>query len=326
MVMNVVISSDNKYAKYACVQLTSLLVNQHDDNEVNIYILNSQLSDDNMERLQKLQELHKKSSITFVNVNKDDFSEVASYVRDWTIEAYYRLQACELLPASVDKYLYLDIDTIVNKPLDELFGYDIPDDIDVIGALDGDQPMFGDSRDAIFAKWIDAGTLTYICSGVTLWNLKAYRGRVELQNYLDVASMINYSMTSPDQDLINYVHQGRIGVWGDDISYGAYAKGLHNKGCNYIDVSDKTYIIHYAGQKPWQGQFVHYDIEKIWWDYAKRTEIYELLMEEFIEAVLMNPLVYNTLKQSMDDKKSLQLELNKSIELNKKMLNLLQKS
>lgn len=323
MRMDIVTSLNDKYTRYACVQLTSLLMNQSQDHEIHVYLLNSSLEEDNKTHLKKLEELHPNASIHFLQVDRKDFSEVEEYTSCWSIETYFRLQACELLPESVDKFLYLDVDTAVNGPLDELFEYNMPDEIEIVGAIDTNQAPFGDSRDIIFGKWINDGSLMYVCAGVTLWNLREIRKHISLRTYLDVAKGLNYSMTAPDQDLINYVHQGKIGAWDDDESYGVFAKYMYNHGVGYNRLKNKAYIIHYAGQKPWQGQYIHYDTEKIWWEYAKHTPFYCELLEEFMVNSVTDPTVYNTLLRAMNDKSQLRDDLLKSVELNEKMIKLL---
>jgi len=323
MRMDIVTSLNDKYTRYACVMITSLLLTQKSENEIHIHLLNSSLTEENKGYLRDLEKLHSNSFIHFLSVKKEDFATVEGHVGCWSIETYFRLQATELLPSEIDKFLYLDVDTIVNRPLDELFDYEMPDDMEIVGAIDTGQPPFGDTRDVIFAEWVSKGTLMYVCAGVTLWNLKVLRNKVTLKKYLDTAAALNYSMTAPDQDLINYVHQGKIGAWDDEESYGVFSKYMYNKGIGYEALKDKAYIIHYAGQKPWEGQYIHYDTEKIWWNYAKKTPFYSSLLEEFVEASVMNSLVYDTMLQSMNDKIRLQEDLQKSVELNKKMLNII---
>ena len=73
----------------------------------------------------------------------------------------------------------------------------------------------------------------------------------------------------------------------------------------YERVKNETAIVHYAGYKPWDSaSHVHYDIEKLWWDYAKLVPQYKELMETYIEESIMDSymydLVYNLLNENKD--------------------------
>ena len=50
-------------------------------------------------------------------------------------------------------------------------------------------------------------------------------------------------------------------------------------------------IIHYSGYKPWEAGSFHFDIEKIWWDYAKKTTYYEKVLDAFVTDVLNDAIV-----------------------------------
>lgn len=78
--------------------------------------------------------------------------------------------------------------------------------------------------------------------------------------------------------------------------------------------------------KPWEGQYVHYDIEKLWWDYAKHTPFYVELMEEFMRDCLGDPLVYDTMSELSEEKNKLVAELQKNTGLCKQLLQMLEKN
>lgn len=98
----------------------------------------------------------------------------------------------------------------------------------------------------------------------------------------------------------------------------------YNNGIHYEDVKKETTIVHFAGMKPWEGEYVHYDIEQLWWDYARLTPFYTELMEEFIYNCISNPLVGDTLYSLTCDKKNLAAELNKCTAVCQKLLHMLE--
>lgn len=61
---------------------------------------------------------------------------------------------------------------------------------------------------------------------------------------------------------------------------------------HYDDVKEMSAIIHFVGRKPWEGQYMHFDIEQLWWDYAKLTPFYHEFMEEYIFSAVHDPVLY----------------------------------
>ena len=64
--LNVVFASDNNYAPFLGVAITSLIKNNQEDfDKINIFILDDEISEDNKKRLEKLtNNLH--HSLTFI--------------------------------------------------------------------------------------------------------------------------------------------------------------------------------------------------------------------------------------------------------------------
>lgn len=97
----------------------------------------------------------------------------------------------------------------------------------------------------------------------------------------------NYEMNAMDQDILNYVHWEKVG-YIDYERYDLFARMAHNAGHTYVDVKENVAIIHYAGYKPWDADNCHFDIEQIWWDYAKLTPWYHELLEMFLHEIMWN--------------------------------------
>ena len=121
--INVAAALDSNYVKYAYVMLTSLFENQTSDCQVYVYLLQSGLKKGEKECLQELVESYG-GRMHWLNVDVSVFPANISLLRYWSLEAYYRLMLQDILPEEVDRILYLDIDIIVNKPLDELYDMD----------------------------------------------------------------------------------------------------------------------------------------------------------------------------------------------------------
>ena len=318
--INIVTSLNDKYTLYTVVLLTSLFKTQTHDYPIHIFIMYNSLNNDNQKILIDTVKSYG-GEISFLYVDSSLFKDFGTS-ESWSYEAYFRLLLPNIMSDTIDRFLYLDVDVIVNQDISDMYFSDL-NDIDICAAYDVTPLPFEDKRAFFFKEWYEEGSLKYFCSGVTLWNLERIRQTHNFNSYIEIAKSINFEMVAPDQDILNIAHHGHIQIWEDPAKYGLYGKYSYNIGIHYDEVKEYSAIIHFAGQKPWSGQYVHYDIEQLWWDYAKLTPYYLQLLEEFMQGVLHNPLVYDTMKASLSEKEMLQKNLTESLELNKKLLGML---
>ncbi len=317
--MNVATALNSRYMRYTYVMLTSLFINQP-DTDIHVYLLHSDLSLQDQEYLSDLAQRYHQH-IHFLEVSREMFPASLPTTNAWSLETYFRLMLPDILPHEVDRLLYLDVDMIINKPVKELY------DTDFEGAyfcacrdMSVSFP-FPDSRNEIFKEHIAHG-FTYFNAGLMLWNMEKLREKYSFKDYMDLARALNFQMLAPDQDLLNFMHWKQI-KFLDEYQYDLFSRMAFNNGIHYEDVKRETTIVHFAGMKPWEGEYVHYDIEQLWWDYAKLTPFYHELMEEFLYSCIHKPVVYETISTLSAEKKQLSEELEKSSALCQKLLQLL---
>lgn len=198
--MNVLYASDDKFAEILGASLSSLLENNQDCEELNVYILDDGISKKNAE---KLNLLLKKYGRTGVFLKVDDVSIPSSFISDrWPKVAFIRLFISELFDERVSRVLYLDCDTVVNGSLAELWHMDMGEHI-IAGVCDCLSPRYHANLEMDLAS-------PYINSGVMLIDLDKYRSfsvRDKVLRFIEGHSdVIRY----PDQDVINAVFEGRI--------------------------------------------------------------------------------------------------------------------
>ena len=148
-----------------------------------------------------------------------------------SIECYYRLFVSEVIPATIDKVLYLDCDTIIADSITTLWNEDIASDDIIYG---------------------------YFNSGVLLINLKYWREHDVTQKFLEYIKIHQDELFFHDQDVLNYeFHQQKKEL---PIRYNfqttfLFLKGLRNISCKYFDQIDEAFrkpcIIHFTEDKPW---------------------------------------------------------------------------
>ena len=318
--MNISTSLNSKYMRYTYVMLTSLLGNQPKGLDIHVYLLHSDLTESDKEYLHNVVESFD-GTLHLLQVDPSLFPKDCPITVNWSLEMYFRLMLPKLLPEDVDRILYIDVDTIVNHSLLELYDTDFEGNMlcACTDPLNGDFP---DIRNEIFAEHMKQG-FTYFNSGVLLMNVPAMREKYDLKDYLKVAEDLEYNILAPDQDLLNYVHWNEVKIM-DANKYNLFARLAFNYDIHYEEVKEQVTIIHFTGRKPWSGTTLHFDIEQLWWDYAKKTPFYIELMEEFVHETVNDPTIFKVMEKLAQEKNALSEELNKSVAMCQKLLQMIQ--
>lgn len=279
--MNVATALNRKYLLYTGVMLASLCENNPE--HVDAYLLHSELTD---EDINILQNGLSKYDITIhsMKIDKGAFSEKLGTNSMWTIETYYRLMLVDILPHTVERIFYFDVDLIINKSLKNFYEMDFKGN-EIIACEDDcgmcDISHYGPVHKRMFGRE-EMKDYRYFNAGVLLLNIGAMRGKYDFKYYMDVAKNDwNYEMEAFDQDLLNYVHWNKVGYVPFEF-YDLFARIAFYDGVKEQTVRDKVAIIHYTQYKPWDGCATHFDIEQIWWDYAKKTPFYDELAWDYI--------------------------------------------
>ena len=232
--INVCISCDDNYAKYASVVMAYIVSNASEEDDLHFYILDGEISDDSKAKMMTLKEF-KNCEINFVKV---DESKLEIYKRInthkyITLPTYYRLILSELLP-NVERVIYLDCDTVVNVSLKELFETDLEENI-IAGVLD--------ARVKHKKKWKNS---KYINAGMVVFDLAKIRKENIEQKFYEYTKNNIDKIETGDQDIINYTLSGRIKILDDD--WNVQVSGFASR----TSFTKRPKIIHYIGYyKPW---------------------------------------------------------------------------
>lgn len=278
--------------------MTSVLENASET--VDFYLLNQDLSSQDKNTFTALTETYD-CSINFVNIDPSKFSsDYITTTDNWSIEAYFRLLMTEVLPLTVERLLYLDVDIIVDKPLDSLYYQDFDGNNFCVCREITFDGVFNDYRQEVFSSLLENG-YQYFNSGVMLWNLKQLRSQgYYFEKYLQLAANTKTKLLAFDQDLLNLMHHNEV-RYVDEYLYDLFPRFAYANGIHCDDVKNETVIVHFTGEKPWEGKYIHYDIEKLWWEYAKKTPFYQSLLEDFLEGCLGSSFVYDIVKMQKDE-------------------------
>lgn len=253
--MNLLCCINNDYT----LQLLNLLcsIRKYNNDKICLYILTTNLNSKSQNKiLQVCQKLNINCNIKNVTLNKDMYS-----CKHYSVDMYLRLFAFDLLPADVEKVLYLDVDTIVCDDIKKL--YDINIDSNLLAAVcdriyEKEEPLSDLDND--WLEYIKNQNIDhkYINSGVLLLNLKNIRRNWNVKKLEEcIASTIRTQC--PDQDVLNKLLKNTdLKELEDRFNY-------YIKHEDKVEKIDSPVIIHYIGRiKPWNTYRLN-KWEKLWW-------------------------------------------------------------
>ena len=251
--MEIVIAFNEKFLMPAGVMLCSLFENNKAD-EIHLHALLNHESSfaqpvfDIVEHYGGHLHIYDMSSLNLPSLPLD----LPNQRTNISIECYYRLFVSEVIPATIDKVLYLDCDTIIADSITNLWNEDIS------GVAVGATPDF-ENNNVKFSNRLGYDTqYGYFNSGILLINLKYWREHDVTQKFLEYIKTHQDELFFHDQDVLNYeFHQQKKELL---IRYNfqttfLFLKGLRNISCKYFDQIDEAFrkpcIIHYTEDKPW---------------------------------------------------------------------------
>ena len=243
MKYNIVCVADEGYVQHAAVMLSSLF-ETNSEKSFCIYFMTYTLSEKSKNGLNSLCNAHN-SQIIFIEDNCKIIKDFK--VGQWNTIMYLKLLVPQYLPKDVERYLFLDVDMIINSDITELYHYDLGNNI--IAACE-------DIPDCIIHKkrLNLPNDSTYINSGVIVVDLKAWRAKgedwIECMNRKEV-DFIN------DQDVIATYFENEIKVlpikWNMVTFYYMRKPKIFEKYLATLEYDKKNpCIIHFPCPiKPW---------------------------------------------------------------------------
>ena len=272
--MNIAISIDDGYTKYAYVMLVSLFEHNKD---VCVYVLTEDVSQENRKTLEDLGKKYN-SQVRFIDIKISDELKAKLPLNAWKIQVYYRLLLADVLPEEVKRIIYLDTDMIVRASIRELYEINLGKNvICACGERELTEEFFA-YRGKEFEELYRNKMYPTFNSGCVLMDIEKMRGKYTFSYYIKVLEELNYKVYTPDQDLLNYVHHNEVLVLSSDLYNYEACKWYGNY---YEKKKDRIKILHYILGKPWQANHIPFYIERIWWDYAKKTPYFDEFRFEY---------------------------------------------
>lgn len=231
--MNIGLCFNRNYLTPAFVLMTSIFKNN--TGSFHFHMITDGLSESDKTRLQVFA-INNKSEVSFYSVSMPSLHlPNGSY---FSMQTYYRLFFAQLL--QVDKLLYLDVDMVVIKDLQELYNTDISGH--VLAAV----------QDPYFKVRDDLGLQSredYFNTGMLLMNLNEWREQQITEKALNYTKANPEKLIYVDQDALNAV---LCGNWMHLDKRYNLTRGDVPVQVPTREILKDTVIVHYnTSEKPW---------------------------------------------------------------------------
>ncbi|MCQ2084204.1 MAG: glycosyltransferase family 8 protein [Bacteroidaceae bacterium] len=263
--INIEIICNRNYSVICRVMLYSLFYNNKDC-RFNIFLLtdSSWKNEDSTSLEQFVSKF--KSNLNVIKVDKEVFTGFPTSI--FPIVTNFRLLVASILPDSVEKIIHLDVDTIVNGDIKQLWNTDISEY--AIAAVKDCDNRYLKERLCI------PSVSNYINAGVMLCNLKFWREHNVQDAFFDTFAKHKEVIKFPDQDIINITLYDKIKylspvynleVWG--LSKDTWPTMDDDAQVGYRASLDNPVIIHYANiPKPWDIRYYFgFPYSRLWISY-----------------------------------------------------------
>lgn len=264
--MNVSYIATDSYTSLLGISLFSLLENNKEMQELNIYILSPDLSEKSHAMLSDLAVTYHRT-VTVCDIR--DFTHRFDFSFDTTgfsNVVLARLFMTHYLPDTVDSVLYLDCDVIVNQSLRDL------EQIDLAGYAFAAVPELC-MPTAQKAQIGLSAEDQYYNAGILYINLSFWREHRLEQSFLDYYASMNGHLLYSDQDILNHCCKGQILSLSHRYNLApvlryfpryfirTYQPAYYCRSAKeYREILQNPVMIHYLGdERPWfKGNFNPY--------------------------------------------------------------------
>lgn len=290
--------SSNFYVPYLSVWLKSIISNITPENNYDIIVFESQITDNNKCILRNMVDGLENVSLRFVNPepllnDATFFVSNSSYCQ----EAYYRVFSPWLLK-NYKKIVITDCDIIATADVADLYNENVDDyyigavkDIIYQGLLSGDVDRYSYTKNEMGMT----EPYDYINTGVMILNLEKIR-QFYLLDYV-IAFCQEHKFKIQEQDAINVLFEGKIMdidlCWNYYVNMNKWVTNCLNMSpikakLYYDECGESPKLIHFANNpKPWVDPDIPYAED--FWKYAQQSPFYELILFRMTQSKNSHP-------------------------------------
>lgn len=239
--------TNDGYAPYLSTAIFSLIYNRDPQREYILYVFYSSLSEKSIRLLSSLQT--DGVTIRFVDLEQSTKDFHFYTWAHYTKESYYRLFIPKYFGENFGKFIYLDVDLVVNCDIGELLS-EANGPHAVWGALNYSTP-----DDTEYIRSLGLSYLNYINAGVMVIDCE----RFNRLGYFEKAAAIiaeQRQFTYIDQDVLNLACSGDIGLvdpsWNLQWNNMNHPERFMPEVRSAVIQITKPRIVHFTIEKPWK--------------------------------------------------------------------------
>ncbi len=240
--IDICMATDDNYAPYAGVVISSILEHLSEDYNLVVHVLDGGVSAINKAYLEELKQ-NRHFEIHYYSMDNNEFNHCPlTYL---SIATYYRLKIGEIL-SDVRRVIYLDCDMVAKGDLSEIWNFDLQGNI--LGAVEDPLSAKNMQRLKIEKQYF------YFNAGLLLIDLEKWRSE-KIQNRLfDTLKMRKDELKHQDQDLLNLVLYKQTCSMPLRFNSQYFPYGYGNaKKQEYLSSLTNPLVIHYImADKPWK--------------------------------------------------------------------------
>lgn len=249
--MNILVTLNSGYIGPLSVMLKSLMINEPTES-FDLYVAHSSLTDEDFSVIEKVTD-KERTTIHSISVSPS-LLEDAPVLKRISKETYYRLLLLDIIPENVERILYIDPDTVINKSISELYNTDFGSSVlaasgHTVGLLE-----------RLNKKRLDMPKNSrYINAGVIMFNMSEMRKSCTTKQIFEYIEKNIKKLYLSDQDVINGMFASKS-IYFDPSVYNldekTFAFFKYTKKIDLDWVKKNTSIIHYNGSnKPWKPKY-----------------------------------------------------------------------
>lgn len=251
--MNIIVSLNRNYLNQVYVLINS--IKKNNPYTIDFYIMYQNLTKKEINAIIK-KCATEKFKIHPLYMDDEDINNFPITEKRYPREIYFRLFSYRYLDSSIDRVIYLDIDTVVINSLEELYHMEFNNNY-FIGCTHIGKRMLRFNRLRLGVKEKNP----YINTGVMLINIEALRkddiGK-EISSYVMSRSSI---LLLPDQDVIFALYGDKVKTI-NTLKYNLGEKLIkeynfkHKRKIDIKWIRKNSIVIHYYGKnKPWNDKY-----------------------------------------------------------------------
>jgi len=273
--IDICFATDNRYAPHAAALVASIMSHKLPEEAISFHFFSDQTTPRVREAFQQMSR-EMGFSLVIYEMSTEQFAylPVLSHMKQ-SRTTYLRLFMHRLLPDTMKKILYLDVDMIVVSSLKELYLTDI-------------------SEHYAAAVATPATTERYFNAGMMLLNLEKYRDENMEEQAMKYAQENLARLSMADQDILNFIFKGNVVLlpqkWNARQRQLVRVQEMQKREMTALSDEDKEEyreaevnpcIIHYTTQqKPWNPNYRH-AWKNCYWENISKTPFYKEVLHGY---------------------------------------------